>query len=68
MLAELLLPIAGLLSDATAAEVLGRVSALTAASRALGCEIEGGPFHALSFLALSVIPALERPLSAAPKM
>lgn len=59
VLAELPLPVAGLLSEAPAADVLRQTEALTAAARSLGSEFEGGPFHALSFLALSVIPALK---------
>ena len=59
VLAELPLPIAGLLSDAPVADVLRQTEALIAAARWLGCELEGGPFHPLSFLALSVIPALK---------
>ncbi len=59
VLAELPLPVAGLLSEAPVADVVGQTGALTEASRSLGCEFEGGPFHSLSFLALSVIPALK---------
>ena len=59
VLAELPLPVAGLLSEAPVADVVGQTGALTEAARSLGCEFEGGPFHSLSFLALSVIPALK---------
>ena len=52
-------PSPGSLSDAPVADVLRQTGALTAAARSLGCEFEGGPFHSLSFLALSVIPALK---------
>jgi len=56
--AELPLPVAGLLSDAPAATVLEQSEALGRAARALGCTLEA-PFHAMGFLALSVIPRLK---------
>jgi adenine deaminase len=56
--AELPLAIAGLLSDQPLAVVLEQSRLLSEAVRALGCEIEA-PFHAMGFLALSVIPALK---------
>jgi adenine deaminase len=56
--AELPLPIAGLLSDATLAEVVAASRACTDAARALGCELES-PFQTMAFLALSVIPELK---------
>jgi adenine deaminase len=56
--AELPLAIAGLLSDQPVAIVLDQSRLLSEAVRALGCEIEA-PFHAMGFLALSVIPALK---------
>jgi adenine deaminase len=56
--AELPLPVAGLLSDRPLAEVLDQSAQLAAAVLALGCGIEA-PFHAMGFLALSVIPALK---------
>jgi adenine deaminase len=59
VLGELPLPVAGLLSEAPAADVLRQTNGLIGAARSLGSELEGGPFHALSFLALSVIPALK---------
>ena len=58
MLAELPLPVAGLLSDAPLDEVVARSHAIVAAARELGCTIEA-PFQLLSFLALSVIPSLK---------
>jgi adenine deaminase len=56
--AELPLPVAGLLSDRPAAEVVAATRACDDAACALGCRL-AAPFHALSFLALSVIPALK---------
>jgi adenine deaminase len=56
--AELALPIAGLLSPLPIAEVAGRLDALDAAAQALGSRLEH-PLMTLSFLALSVIPALK---------
>jgi adenine deaminase len=56
--AELPLAIAGLLSDQPLAAVLEQSRLLSEAVAALGCEIEA-PFHAMGFLALSVIPALK---------
>ena len=56
--AELPLPVAGLLSDQPLAPVLEQSARLGDAVRALGCSIEA-PFHAMGFLALSVIPALK---------
>jgi adenine deaminase len=58
VLAELPLPVAGLLSDAPLDEVVARSRAIVAAARELGCTIEA-PFQLLSFLALSVIPSLK---------
>ena len=58
VLAELPLPVAGILSDAPLAEVVSASEAVVAASRELGCEVEA-PFQLLAFLALSVIPALK---------
>ena len=58
VLAELPLPVAGLLSDASLAEVVTRSRAVVAAARELGCTLEA-PFQLLSFLALSVIPSLK---------
>jgi adenine deaminase len=58
VLAELPLPVAGLLSDAPLGEVVSRSRATVAAARELGCTVEA-PFQLLSFLALSVIPSLK---------
>ena len=58
VLAELPLPIAGLLSDAPLATVVERSRALIEAARELGCTLES-PFQHLAFLALSVIPSLK---------
>jgi len=58
VLAELPLPVAGLLSDLPLEEVVERSHALAAAARELGCTLEA-PFQHLSFLALSVIPSLK---------
>jgi adenine deaminase len=58
VLAEVALPIGGLMSEKGAAEVAGEVEGLAAAAReALGVDLEA-PFMQLSFLGLSVIPAL----------
>jgi adenine deaminase len=56
--AELPLPVAGLLSDQPLATVLAQSETLSQAARALGCRLDA-PFHAMGFLALSVIPALK---------
>jgi adenine deaminase len=58
LLAELPLPVAGILSDAPLAEVVAASEAVVAAARVLGCTVEA-PFQSLAFLALSVIPALK---------
>jgi adenine deaminase len=58
VLAELPLPVAGILSDAPLAEVVERSHAIVAAAKELGCEVEA-PFQLLAFLALSVIPSLK---------
>jgi len=58
VLAELGLPVAGLLSDAPLQEVVAASNALVAAARELGCTLEA-PFQHLAFLALSVIPSLK---------
>jgi adenine deaminase len=58
VLAELPLPVAGLLSDEPFEEVVAKSHALAAAARELGCTLEA-PFQHLSFLALSVIPSLK---------
>jgi adenine deaminase len=56
--AELPLPVAGLLSEAPAAEVAAQSRACVEALAELGCTVES-PFQALAFLALSVIPSLK---------
>ncbi len=58
VLAELPLPVAGLLSDAPLEEVVEQSHALAAAARELGCTLEE-PFQHLAFLALCVIPSSE---------
>jgi adenine deaminase len=58
VIAELPLPVAGILSDAPLAEVVERSHAVVAAAERLGCTIEA-PFQLMAFLALSVIPALK---------
>jgi adenine deaminase len=58
VLAELPLPVAGLLSDAPLEEVVEQSHRLAEAARELGCTLEA-PFQHLSFLALSVIPSLK---------
>ena len=55
---ELALPVAGLLSDRPAEEVVAALDALHAALRDMGVTM-ASPFMTLSFLALSVIPALK---------
>jgi adenine deaminase len=58
VLAELPLPVAGILSDAPLAEVVERSHAIVHAAQELGCHVEA-PFQLLAFLALSVIPSLK---------
>jgi adenine deaminase len=58
ILAQLPLPIAGLMSDQPVAEVVKGVADLHVAARHLGCKL-AAPFMALSFLALPVIPHLK---------
>jgi adenine deaminase len=55
---ELALPVAGLLSDRPVEEVVARLEELQAMLREQGVR-DGAPFMTLSFLALSVIPALK---------
>jgi Adenine deaminase len=57
-LAELPLPVAGIVSDAPLDEVVAGSHAVVAAAAELGCTIEA-PFQLLAFLALSVIPSLK---------
>jgi adenine deaminase len=56
--AELPLPVAGILSDRPAAEVVEGGRAVVAAAHELGCTLDS-PFQTLAFLALSVIPKLK---------
>ena len=56
--AELKLPVAGLLSDASFEEVIAASRACVEAAHALGCELPS-PFQTMAFLALSVIPQLK---------
>ena len=56
--AELRLPIAGLLSAAPLAEVVGESDACREAAQRLGSTLSS-PFQTLAFLALSVIPKLK---------
>ena len=56
--AELKLPVAGLLSDASLEEVIDASRACVHAARSLGCELPS-PFQTMAFLALSVIPSLK---------
>lgn len=58
VLASLPLPIGGLMSDLPFEEVAERLEAVEAAASDLGCTV-WRPFMVLSFLALSVIPALK---------
>ena len=58
IVADLPLPIAGLMSTRPAAEVAARIEALNAAARRTGSTLSD-PFATLSFLALPVIPALK---------
>lgn len=55
---ELALPVAGLMSDAPAAEVAAKLDELHELLREQGVSVDA-PFMVLSFLALSVIPSLK---------
>lgn len=57
VLAVVPLPLAGLVSDRPAREVVAGNARLEAAARGLGCRVPS-PFALLSFLSLSVIPAV----------
>ena len=57
-LADLPLPVAGILSDRPLADVVAGSHAIVAAAAELGSTIEA-PFQLLAFLALSVIPSLK---------
>jgi adenine deaminase len=56
--AELKLPVAGLLSDASLDDVIAASRACVEAARALGCQLSS-PFQSMAFLALSVVPQLK---------
>jgi adenine deaminase len=56
--AELKLPVAGLLSDASLPEVIEASRACVTGAEALGCKLPS-PFQTMAFLALSVIPSLK---------
>ena len=58
VLADLPLPVAGLMSADPAADVAARIEALETAARRTGSTL-ADPFATLSFLALPVIPALK---------
>jgi adenine deaminase len=58
ILAELALPIAGLMSPSPVRTIQDRLADLIAAARSLGTQLED-PFMTLSFLALPVIPELK---------
>ena len=58
VIADLPLPIAGLMSARSAADVTAGIESLKAAARRTGCTLSD-PFATLSFLALPVIPALK---------
>jgi adenine deaminase len=58
VIAELPLPIAGLVSDQPLAKAMKLIDDLNAAAHAMGCDL-AAPFMALSFLALSPIPSLK---------
>jgi adenine deaminase len=58
VLAELALPIAGLMTARPLEEIRDALEGLTAAARQLGGSLPD-PFMALAFLALPVIPALK---------
>jgi adenine deaminase len=56
--AELKLPVAGLLSDASLEDVIDASRACVEAAHELGCRLPS-PFQSMAFLALSVIPSLK---------
>lgn len=57
VLAELALPLGGLMTDSSLAATRDALNALDAAARELGCELPS-PYMALSFLGLAVVPEL----------
>jgi len=58
VMAELPLPIAGLVTDQPLAKAMKLIDDLNAAAHAMGCDL-AAPFMALSFLSLSPIPSLK---------
>ena len=56
VLAQLPLPIAGLMSDLPLQDIISRQEALLSAFRSIGEYADGDPFVTLSFIALPVIP------------
>ncbi|MBU1919585.1 adenine deaminase [bacterium] len=58
ILAQVALPVAGLMSNDSASSVIAQISRLHQAARQIGCPLDA-PFMALSFLALPVIPSLK---------
>ena len=58
VLAELSLPVAGLMSDQPLQEVNDALEAAKAAARSLGVKEDIDPFMTLSFMSLTVIPSL----------
>jgi adenine deaminase len=58
LLAELALPLGGLMSNASATEIRKSLMQLKAASRSIGCVLPE-PFLQLAFLSLPVIPSLK---------
>lgn len=58
ILANLPLPIAGVITDEPVDKVARKLQAVRAAARELGCQLEH-PFLTMSFMALPVIPALK---------
>ena len=56
VLAQLPMPIAGLMSDLPLQEIISRQEALLTAFRSIGEYADGDPFVTLSFIALPVIP------------
>jgi adenine deaminase len=57
VLAEVPLPVAGVMSDLPLGEVSARVHELEGAWRDLGCDLDS-PFMTMSLLALAVLPEL----------
>lgn len=58
VLAEIALPVAGLMSTESAEYVSGKLQELSSAAKSLGCNLHA-PFMTLSFMALPVIPELK---------